>query len=313
MAFIWRKHINELAQFPWRLALLADPMAPASMKAKVAKEFSSASACCLPEGLARRLKASGKDIQSESVLTFLFWWSSMVRLTVGDIEVRHARNNTSGGGAKNADFSTIVAHYILAEYAELTRAAVLAHARLADAPGAMLNRPAIMAGQPGAASSIEPARKRRGKRAIDLFIKDRDFSEHKDEQGRITTSYWAAAREAFDNLPQGRQQAYHTQAVVSRLDAQAEQAEQFALVAPELPRAAALQDRPAMPALEDHQQRLEAAAAGDQARPALALNLVRPEALPNATGKMGIATENVEHGLAVFRSASQDSLALREA
>ena len=125
LGYIWGKHVRELLQYPWRLFILADRRQPFGVKEAVLREWVSKRGCCLPEGLARRLKQSATDVTCVSFRSFLYRLAWVMRLTIADVEVRHARNRSSAGNSGNTDFSNIAAMYLIHEYAALMRASVL--------------------------------------------------------------------------------------------------------------------------------------------------------------------------------------------
>lgn len=192
MAFLWRKHAHELNEFPWKLLMLGDCQAPHEAKACVAAEFKCAAPCCLPAGLARTLRQSGQDVQSPGSVSLLYWTGKLLRLTIADVEVRHARNATSAGRSGNVDFSGIVAQYVLAEYSELRRAGVMAATSTDpgiwrgnrsvgrnDDGGRLTEQRQVMLRAAGTLPKSQPPR--RGKTALQLFAADRDFSHLKDD------------------------------------------------------------------------------------------------------------------------------------
>ena len=146
MSFIWRKHVHCFGQYPWKLLGIADPRLETEAKGALIAEFEARAECCLPHGLARTMKASGLDLRDARTTQFLYWYAFMVRMTVADVEVRHARNNaTSSAAGMACDFSNIVAQYVVAEFSELRRAGVIMGARgcqsQLDAPGDAVGTP----------------------------------------------------------------------------------------------------------------------------------------------------------------------------
>lgn len=129
-----------------------------------------------------------------STTTFLYWFARMARLTTADVEVRHARNNTSAGKNGDTEFSGIAAQYVNAEYSELRRAAVVvAHtSRSLQAPPERVEGPMLQGVVPGGddatlaragheRGAAEPARPhKRGKSALHCFRDDRPLPGLKD-------------------------------------------------------------------------------------------------------------------------------------
>ena len=129
MAYIWRKHVLEFSGWPWKLLKLADERTGIAEKDAIAKEFDSTPECCLPHGMTRTLKAANADVRCPRIREFLYWVAFLLRMTVADVETRHARNNNTSSakaGAKNTSFTTIATAYVAAEYASLRRSSLKA-------------------------------------------------------------------------------------------------------------------------------------------------------------------------------------------
>lgn len=208
----------ELHQFPWRLVSLADSRTTAAQKDLIRESWENVSECCLPEGMARRLKANGIDVESAEMLSFLRWFARMARLTVADVEVRHARNNVSAGATGNIDFANIVAQYILAEYSELVRASVLSSAPPQRAAQSSAPPPPSSDLATGSKKRRSEGERLRGMNALQCFAADRGAQGLKTH-GSFTKEFWAKLRSDFNGLPQERQAAYQAQAQVSTLRA----------------------------------------------------------------------------------------------
>ena len=121
--------MKELSGHPWKLLKLADERACVAEKDAIAAEFESMPECCLPHGMARTLKAAKADVRSPHIKEFFYWVAFLLRLTVADVESRHARNlRTSGGkaGHGHVSFTTVATQYVAAEYSDLRRSAVKA-------------------------------------------------------------------------------------------------------------------------------------------------------------------------------------------
>lgn len=237
MAFVWRKHVREVVQYPWKLVLLADPRAAPAQREAVVEEFTTTNACCLPSGFSRTLRLAGADLTAHNTHRLLYWFAHMVRLTTADVEVRHARNSVSAGKTGNMDFSNVVSQYVIAEYSELRRASVLSEVKRAQhelAVSGSSTGAAIAEDHDGHAIGLPLAKRqrqraaggaenKRGKTAMQCFFADVDLS-HLKESGRMTKRFWERAREAFAALPSERQEAYHAQSHISHLQAKSQRA-----------------------------------------------------------------------------------------
>ena len=247
MAYIWRKHVLELTGYPWKLLRLADHRVSAEVKASIRHDFASARECCLPAGFSRAMKKSGIDLQSENTLQFLYWYAHMINMTTADVEVRHARNNTSAGTSGNNDFGNIASQYIITEFAHLKRCMVVSHLgacnvsirqlmmqRQQGLEGAHSNEIVPIAKAPAKRQKVSVSGRRRGETAVHIFAADNEF-EFKEfrHRGRVTKTYWANVREAYAALPEDRKDYYQSKAQLSaiaareqkRIDEQAEAAE----------------------------------------------------------------------------------------
>ena len=300
MCYLWRKHSHEFAQYPWKLFALADARQSAAAKASIQHDWAQRSACCLPEGFTRRLKDADIDIMDERFGHFMYWFAYLARLTVADIEVRHARNSSNAGGGRE-DFSNVVAQYLAQEYASLMRAGVLSTTELA---GQRVGQLAIEGG--GEPAQRAAKQRRRGKTALQCFMPDMDSSIKDRHGGKYTKAFWEDVRAAFGALSLERQQAYEAQSRVSvssaRRDREAGAARAVAPLDP-------LLAPPPLPALGD---------AAD-ARPAmgmmlapLTLNLVR-ESIPRLPEGTVATAEFAERCLACYRDSEAQSVELRRA
>lgn len=252
LCYIWRKHLHNLRQFPWRLVTLADDGATPEEKNQVKETWSGTNECCLPQGMARNWMAAGVDLDCPNILRFLHGLAFVTRMTVADIEVRHARNNQTAGTSGNLDFSQVVAEYIATEFSELVRSTVLSSA----GPEALEQHAAPAPALPPAAAGPRPRKQRRvdggpplrGKCALHCFASDRRLG-HLKGGGAFTADYWKKVREEFEALPAERRHAYEAQAQHSVLAARAARVAVAAQQEPQYP--PVLEDTPAIPALAD--------------------------------------------------------------
>ena len=106
MGYIWRTHMWELRQYPWRLMILGDKRQHAAAVDSLMCEWNALQPCCVPEGLARRFKLGNVQVQDQSTKALLYWIAYMHRLTVADVETRHARNSHSASSSGHVDFIT---------------------------------------------------------------------------------------------------------------------------------------------------------------------------------------------------------------
>lgn len=193
LCYIWRKHLHNLRQFPWRLVTLADDEATPEEKNQVKEAWSGTNECCLPQGMARNWMAAGVDLDCPNILRFLHWLAFMTRMTVADIEVRHARNNQTAGTSGNLDFSQVVSEYIATEFSELVRSNVLSSV----GPEALEQHAAPAPALPPAAAGPRLRKQRRvdggpplrGKSALHCFASDRRLG-HLKGGGAFTADCW---------------------------------------------------------------------------------------------------------------------------
>jgi len=94
-AWVHRRHHKVYTSFPWRLAAVGDPRVSAAEAASIVEEFYRSPACCLQVSFCQRLRSAvSRDSMLESFGCWrrVFWrWVAQVRVTVADIECRHAR------------------------------------------------------------------------------------------------------------------------------------------------------------------------------------------------------------------------------
>ena len=217
MCFIWRKHVHELQQYPWKLLGLGDPRMEPMARQALINDFGATKACCLPRGLARSAQIAQVDLASDVARQFMYWFAFMTRMTVADVEVRHARNNhTSGyGHAQALDFSSIVAQYIIAEYATM-RSSSIATGWRARHTDASANGEASRA----ACEKKRITDRRRGKTMLQCYAADRPDLKHlRTAKGRMTEEYWAQLRAGMRQLTEERRAIYSEQSRISCLAA----------------------------------------------------------------------------------------------
>ena len=307
MAYVWRKHVKELSGYPWKLLRLADERATDADKEAIVAEFNATPECCLPHGMARTLKAAKANLLSPHIKEFLYWTAFMLRMTVADVETRHARNlRTSGSkaGSNNVNFSTVVTQYVAAEYSDLRRSAVKAWGEGNadqheggddDAPMPLALAAAGSAEPAGRARRLATSGFRRGKRAIDFFAQEHDLSEYK-KKGKVTTEYWAKMKEDFEQLPGARKERYDSEAQRSHLEATDLEVREKA--------AAADSGRPlpiGAPQTLGAGLQLARASQPQHRRP-VPLNIVHTDELPSGRGPVDVAGDTVVKFMAQVES-----------
>ena len=119
-AWVFYKHQRKFWTWPYRLFAVADTRLSQREKLNLADDFWATNACCMVWGMARSIRnMAAVDLLSPSWTRVFFRVSTVARLSVADIECRHARNKRAAA-SKAMEFAQLGGLFIIAEIKKIT-------------------------------------------------------------------------------------------------------------------------------------------------------------------------------------------------